>query len=70
MCDCLAHYRFAMHAITCPREYTPLEIECSENDSHHFMNLWVKYIWVEWVHELYPRADDTFNSLYRLGSRF
>jgi hypothetical protein len=39
--DCLSHYRFAMHGVTCPKQYTALELVSFKEDSHHFIILWV-----------------------------
>jgi hypothetical protein len=39
---CVAHYPFEMHVVTIPSGSARLELECFENDSHHFINLWFK----------------------------
>jgi hypothetical protein len=38
--DAISHYRFTMHVVTCPYQYTPLELVCFDEDGHNFMTLW------------------------------
>jgi hypothetical protein len=37
--DAISHYRFAIHVVTCPRQYTKFELVCFKEDSHHVINL-------------------------------